>query len=109
MLALLPVDCLLSRRPGGYLVSGYHGHRDGGRRAAVLQRAAAQSHENDPRQPASQTEEPAQGTKTEQLVWSAISSCGCGHPAIKHLNHSNRNTHQHVDTPASGDCIITCL
>lgn len=51
--------------PGGYLVSGYHGHRDGGRGAAVLQRAAAQSHENDPRQPASQTEEPAQGTKTK--------------------------------------------
>lgn len=50
---------------GRHLVSGHHGNRDGGWRAAILQRTAAQSHEDDSRQPAAQTEEPAQGETAE--------------------------------------------
>lgn len=59
--SLLPIDCPFMLHPGWYLVSGYHGHWDGGWGATILQWAATQSYEDDKRQPASQTEEPAQG------------------------------------------------
>lgn len=58
---------------GGHLVSGHHGDRDGGRRAAVLQRASAAGHETDTRQPASATQGLSQGEPL-RLYWSEARS-----------------------------------
>ena len=46
------------RARGGHLVAGHHAHRDGGRGAALLQRAAAAGHAPDPRHAATQAQEP---------------------------------------------------
>ena len=49
------------RSRGRHLVAGHHGDRDGGRRAAVLQRAAAAGHAPHPRHAAAQAQEHAPG------------------------------------------------
>jgi hypothetical protein len=46
------------RARGGHLVAGHHAHRDGGRGAALLQRAAAAGDAPHPRHAAAQAQEP---------------------------------------------------